>query len=267
MTGQYNPFPEESPVALLGEHAGAVPQDSAVPSDSPMALVSGPGAGPEMPRVKGATPGIPRGEQAVPGMPAPGRQSAPAPAGGYQGLDQNYETAYRQALKQRFPELDDTRLQALGDYGMAKQRGRIAAQQKKLLAQPLGKYFSSLQAESTARANTEAVMESLKHRKAEFMNPDGTMAPEWAPYQDKLDAAIKRADAAKKNRMAIQQHLEKMGIKSNYLESPVTVMEFMRQLASGDPQTAGEMPDDDPIENFGDDPADPYSNPGAQFLQ
>ncbi len=43
----------------------------------------------------------------------------------------------------------------------------------------------------------------------------------------------------------MQKVLEGMGIKPEYLSNPVTVMEFMRHLAAGDPSEASDIPGDD----------------------
>lgn len=267
----YNQFPSQGPTALLDDSEGfdpmaAVPKAPPSEDASPVHLVGNPGGGvPGMPSPQGARPDVPRGPQAVPSAPSPGRQAAPQ-GGGYQWLDDNYAQAYKQMMRQKFPDMDEQKFNAYAEYGLAKQRGMVAAQNKKLLAQPLGKYFSALQQEATAKTNVEAIMEGMKSKQAEFMRPDGSMAPEWMPYQDKIDAALHRAKQATEARKRTQDFLGKHGVKPQYLENPVTVMEFMRQLAAGDPGTANEVPDDDPIEQFGDQQTDGF-DPTAGVLR
>ncbi|MBP7482196.1 MAG: hypothetical protein KA788_06660 [Lacunisphaera sp.] len=272
MPPRYNAFQEQGPTALLDgaqpfDPMPTAPENDAPEDASPIHLVGNPGAGPSMPSPKGVRPDVPRGPQAVPGTPAPGKPQAPAPQqGGYQGIDDNYVQAYKEVLRQKFPGMDEKKLNQYADYGIAKQRGKIAAQNKKLLAKPLGRYFSALQQEANAKTNVEAVMEGMKSKQAEFLNPDGTMSPQWMPYQDKIDAAVHRAKQATEARKRTQEFLGQHGVKPEYLESPVTVMEFMRQLAAGDPGTAGEVGDDDPLEVFGDQQTDGF-DPTAGVLR
>lgn len=271
MPARYNSFPEQSPTALIDGPQSFDPMPTAPENDmpedaSPVHLVGNPGGGPPMLSPKGMRPDVPRGQEAVPSAPAPQRPKAAPQQGAYQGIDDNYVNAYKEVLRQKFPGMDEQKLNQYADYGIAKQRGKIAAQNKKLLAQPLGKYFSALQQEANARTNAEAVMEGMKSKQAEFLNPDGTMSQDWMPFQDKIDAALHRAKQATERRKQTQDFLGKHGVKPEYLESPVTVMEFMRQLAAGDPGTAGEVPDDDPLEVFGDQQTDAF-NPGADVLR
>lgn len=233
---------------------------------SPVTLVGNPGTPPSLPAPQGARPNVPRGPNAVPSAPAPGRAAAPAGGGGYTNIDDNYINAYKEVLKEKFPGMDEKKLNALADYGISKQRGKLAAQNKRQLAQPLGKYFGALQGETSARNNVEALREGMKAKQAEFLRPDGSMAPEWAPYQDKIDAAIMRADQAATKRKQLEQHLSKYGVKPEYLENQVTLMEFMRQLAGGDPSTAGDVGEDDPVDIFGDEQSQDF-NPSAGLLQ
>ena len=270
MPPRYNSFPDQSPTALLDgpQSVGAMPdtpEHDVAEDASPIHLVGNPGSSPGMPSPKGVRPDVPRGQQAVPGTPAPGRQAAPQ-QGGFQNIDDNYVQAYRQMMRQEFPDMDEKRFNAYVDYGIAKQRGKMAAQNKKLLAKPIGQYFGALQQESTARNNVEALRESMKAKQAEFMRPDGSMAPEWMPYQDKIDSAIMRAQQAGTRRKQMQEHLGKYGVKPEYLENQITLMEFMRQLAGGDPSTASEIEDDDPLETFGDGQTEDF-NPSAGLLR
>ncbi|MFO0733748.1 MAG: hypothetical protein U0361_22875 [Nitrospiraceae bacterium] len=106
MPPRYNPFPDQSPTALLD---GAEPFD-AMPAEgqdlqddaSPLHLVGNPGSVPGMPAPKGVRPDVPRGQQAVPGTPAPGRASG-ATTRGFQNIDDNYVEAYKEVLRQKFP--------------------------------------------------------------------------------------------------------------------------------------------------------------------
>ena len=270
MPPRYNAFPEQSPTALLDGDASfdpmaAVPRNAGADDASPMHLIGNPGSGPGMPAPTGTRPNVPTGQPSTQSAPAPGRQAAPQ-QGGFQNIDDNYVQAYRQMMRQEFPDMDEKRFNAYVDYGIAKQRGKLAAQNKKLLAKPLGQYFGALQQESTARNNVEALRESMKAKQAEFMRPDGSMEPEWMPYQDKIDSAIMRAQQAGTRRKQMQEHLGKYGVKPEYLENQITLMEFMRQLAGGDPSTAAEIGDDDPLEVFGDGQTDAY-DPSAGVLR
>ena len=271
MPPRYTPFPEQSPTALVDGPQSFDPMPTAPENDmpedaSPIHLVGNPGAGPSMPAPKGIRPDVPRGPQAVPGTPAPGRQPASPQPGGFQNIDDNYVEAYKEVLRQKFPGMDEQKLNQYADYGIAKQRGKLAAQNKKLLAKPLGQYFGALQQESTTRTNVEALRESMKAKQSEFLRPDGSMAPEWMPYQDKIDAAIMRAEQSSKRRKQMQEHLGKYGVKPEYLENQITLMEFMRQLAGGDPSTAQEIGDDDPLEVFGEQQTDEFT-PSAGLLR
>ena len=270
MPPRYNAFPEQSPTALLDSEysfdpMAAVPQNAGADESSPVHLVGNPGAAPQMPAPTGTRPNVPTGQQGVQSEPTPGRQAAPQ-QGGFPNLDDKYVQAYRQAMRQQFPDMDEKRFNAYVDYGIAKQRGKMAAQNKKLLAKPIGQYFGALQQESTARNNVEALRESMKAKQAEFMRPDGSMAPEWMPYQDKIDSAIMRAQQAGTRRKQMQEHLGKYGVKPEYLENQITLMEFMRQLAGGDPSTAQEIEDDDPLEVFGEQQTDEFT-PSAGLLR
>ena len=291
MPPRYNPMNDESALALLSPppdsgagpiHQGPRPYGDTsaylndevgmgmispenVPDESPIHLIGNPGSAPGMPSPKGVRPDVPRGQQAVPGMPTPGRQATPQ-GGGFSTIDDNYVEAYKEVLRQKFPGMDEQKLNQYADYGIAKQRGKMAAQNKKLLAKPIGQYFGALQQESTARNNVEALRESMKAKQAEFMRPDGSMAPEWMPYQDKIDSAIMRAQQAGTRRKQMQEHLGKYGVKPESLENQITLMEFMRQLAGGDPSTASEIEDDDPLETFGDGQTEDF-NPSAGLLR
>jgi hypothetical protein len=197
---------------------------------------------------------------------SPALAPAAPQAGGYRGITDQDIQAYRERMRQQFPDMPEQEFEQHVQYGVAKQRGRVAAQNKKLLAAPLGKYFSFLQKEMSARQNVEATNERFKSKKFEadaITDPDARIQM-WMPYQDRINAAIKKAEGITQRRKQIQQSLENMGVKPEYLENPVTVMEFMRQLAAGDPGQA-DIPDDDfDDEDYGlSGLADPYSS-GAQ---
>lgn len=210
-----------------------------------------------------------RGPNAAPPMNAkPAAPGTPPQASGYRGMSEQDIQGYRERMRQQFPDMPEQEFEQHVQYGIAKQRGRIAAQNKKLLAAPLGKYFSFLQKEMSARQMVESTNEKYKSKKFEA---DAIEDPEariqmWMPYQDRINAAIKKAEGVTQRRKQIQQVLEGMGVKPEYLENPVTVMEFMRQLAAGDPGQAAEIPDDDfDDEDYGmQGLGDPYSGGAAR---
>lgn len=257
-------YPPDQGMSHTPPGAGA-PMDPA----SPVTLVGNPGSGPpSMPAPKGARPDVPRGPNAVPSAPAPGRAAAPAGGGGFQ-LDDDTIASYKEVLRQKFPGMDEKKLNALADYGVAKRRGQMAAKNKKLLAKPLGQYFGALSQEANARGNVEVLKKSMESKLALATDPTtGEVDPKYMPYQDKIDAAIMRAEQAAQKRQQLQQHLGKYGVKPEYLENQITLMEFMRQLAGGDP-AQNDIDDDDPMDVFGDEQSDQPDqfNPSAGLLQ
>ena len=200
-------------------------------------LVSGPGAMP--------SPGVPRGPnlQPSPKQVLAGDQPTTPPTTAYKPLTKEAIARWKQKRRQEFPDMSERDFEAHIQYGLAKKRGRIAAREKKIFTKPASQYFSLLQQEQMARTNVEALHESLQHHR--FAEDDEG----WVPYQNRINAAIKRTEAITQRRKDLQLHLEKLGIKPEYLANPVTVLEFMRGLEMGAPPQASEIPDDEDLLN------------------
>lgn len=235
----------------LAEPPMATPQPRMAPPGA--MLAQGPAAPPRM-----APPqGMPRQGSLVPAQPVQPSMMPQAPAPKPQTPKKlsfaDQEKAYRRAMRQQFPDMDERDFEMHVQYGIAKQRGRLAAQRSKELTKPFSRYMAEMSKKDAAEMQYQMLGEKLKSKKSEFMRPDGTMDPGFAPYKDQLDAARLKVQ---KRREKVQQHLQllkKLGVQESDIANPVTMHEFMRSLAQGDPKAMQMEDDDSDLVDYGDD--------------
>ncbi|MDH5666536.1 MAG: hypothetical protein OEY86_00815 [Nitrospira sp.] len=225
-----------------------------VTAPPPGAMLAGNPGPPSAPPPMG---GMPRPNAVIPAQPVhPGMMPNPPqlkPQAPKQMSFQDQERAYRRAMRQQFPDMDEKDFEMHVQYGIAKQRGRMAAQRSKELTKPFSRYMSELAKKDAAEMQYQMLGEKLKSRKSEFLRPDGTMDPGFAPYKDQLDAARLKVQ---KRREKVKQHMQllnKLGVKESDISNPVTMHEFMRSLASGDPKSMQMEDDDTDLMDYGDE--------------
>lgn len=261
---------------ILEKKPGAMPNTLMPPPSPAMVLSQNPTMGrqaimPAPPVVPpggaaGLLPKAPMAPQPMSAQPmaapvAPPTVAAPAPAATMaapqaeqpQQAEPSFDEltqAYRTVMRQKYPDMSKDDFEMHVNYGIAKQKGRMAAQQSKTIAKPLAKYLSALQAKENAELKYQQLGEKIKHKVAEFTLPDGRMDPGFAPYKDQLDAARLGMEAKRKKVLEHRALLNKLGVNNEDLANPVAVHEFFHSLGKSDPARHEDNPDDSDLVDY-----------------
>lgn len=193
-----------------------------------------------------SAPPATQGPAALPVAPlaqAPTRPAAPASRPPVTMEMRNQ--AYRKAMRKDYPDMDEQDFEQHVQYGLAKQHGRMAAAQAKTVAKPLARYWSMLQQQQNAALAYKQLHTRLASKKYEYTDKaTGLKTPEWAPYQDQLNASRMKLDEYEARTQQYGDELKKMGITAKDLANPLTIHSYQRSLAEADPSSADAFEDD-----------------------